>query len=134
MNRKAWKKVVSVVLMTVCVACLLAGCKKESAIVGTWKLETMTAAGATVNLAEMAESTGVAAADMEITLTADKDGKATMVSADGTEELSWKVEDGKTMLEIEAGEFSEAVIEKDKLTITESLEGQEVGMTFAKEK
>jgi anionic cell wall polymer biosynthesis LytR-Cps2A-Psr (LCP) family protein len=114
--------------MAVVFSCLflLAGCAGAGAspFEGTWKLTKGESAGVTLE-AELLES-----AIGEITITLEKDGKATMESTLGESgEGTWEAKDNTTVVVTVDGEDQEMTLENGELT----MEASGAKLTFEKQ-
>lgn len=140
MKNKLVKKIIAGLLMITCMTVLLMGCGKKStsAIIGDWTLESITVAGITVNLSEMAtneeyaallEGMGMSAED-PATISAKKDGTCTLKMGAESNDGKWEDKDG-TITITSDGDTMNVTIADNKLTLT--MPGDDsMSMAFAK--
>lgn len=140
MKKNVWSKMLSLALALVCVIGLVAcgGNGGSSAAAGTYRLQTITAAGVSMNLDELATAAGVSADDFKVTLDLKSDGSFMLdMSAmadtvgtgaeDTTMEGTWKESGSNIELESE-GTTTTATLQDGVIT----LEEEGMSMTFKK--
>lgn len=133
MKKNVWSKLLCMAMVLMMVFSLAACGKKDSgsSAAGTYNLQEIAAAGVTMNIDDLKESLGDAAADLNLSLILNEDGKFTLdmtafdptMSMDGT----WEEKDGSIELTVD-GETVSATYKDGTITLEES----GTSMTFKK--
>lgn len=135
MKKNVWTKMVGLALALVCIIGLVAcGDKGGSNAAGTYTLQTITIGGMTMDLEQLAETAGVSADEIKVTLDLKSDGNFLLdmsaladTMGDTTMEGTWKESGSNITLEAD-GDTATATLQDGVITMEE--EG--MSMTFKK--
>ena len=121
MKKNLWTKMISLALALVCMLSL-AACGGGGGVAGSYKLDSVTAAGETVTWSDFAEAAGISADDVAIGLEIREDGtfKLDMDAMDPTlsGEGTW-TQDGSTITLNGTGDSLTATHKGSEITIEE---------------
>lgn len=136
MKKSFWTKMLSLMLVLVCVISMTACGSKKSDVIGAYKLQTIEMEGVSMDIEELVSylgEEGEEGADLNIILDIQDGGKFKLDMSSLDDSLSgegtWEEADGKLKLTVE-GETIEATLKDGVITMAE--EG--TSMTFAKQK